>query len=85
MRIVFSLPHAAANHVLTEPGWKDLHVRHEGATIAAVLAPGMDPFIVGKPARFLDISHVWVSSGHINERVLNETAGQQAMTLAGVL
>ena len=53
-------------------------------TAAAVLAPGKRPFTVGKPAKVLDINHFHFS-GHLNERLLRETAQQHGITLTGVL
>ena len=56
-----------------------------GLTAAAVLAPGLRPFSVGKPRKMTDINAFYFSSGHLNERLLRVTAKQQGVTLTGVL
>lgn len=48
---------------------------------AAVLALGKHPIPVGKSARFLDINHLRVFSGDVNERFLRETVEQTSITL----
>ena len=77
--------HAAAAPALTESDWTDVKVRHVGMTAAPVLAPGRRPFTVGKRDRFIDNNHFHVSSGHLNEHLLRETAGQHGTTLTGEL
>ena len=76
---------AAAAQALTESDQTSVEIRHVGVTAAPVLAPGRRPFIVGKRDRFIDIYHFHVSSGHLNERPLWETAGQHGITLTAVL
>ena len=49
------------------------------------LAPGSRPFSVGKPEKRIDVSRFHVSSAHLNERLLTETAKQQGVTLTGTL
>ena len=76
---------AAAAQALSETDWQELHVGNVDMTAAAVLAPGIRPFAVGKPAKSIDINHFHVSSGHLNKRLLRETAQQHGVTLTGVL
>ena len=72
---------AAATQAPAESDWKE-KVENVGMAAAAV-APGRRPFTVGN--RLLDINHVHVSSGHVNERSLRETARQHGNTLTRVL
>ena len=54
-------------------------------TVTPALAPGRRPFTVGKHDIFTHTSHVHVSSGHLYEPLLMETAGQHRITLREVL
>ena len=76
--------HATAAQALTESDRTDPEVRHAGMTASPVLAPGRRPPTVGKRDRFIDII-LHVSSGHVNKRLLRETAGQHGFALTGVL
>ena len=84
--IVFPTPlHAAVVQALTKSDRRGLEVSHVGMTAAPILAPGRRPNTVGKRDDFIDINHFHVSSGHLNERLLREAAGQHRITLKGVL
>ena len=77
---------AAAAQALSGTDWHELHVGNVGMTAAAaVLAPGRRPIAVGNPSKSININHFHVSSGHLNERLLRETAQQHGVTLTGVL
>lgn len=77
--------HTAAAQALTGLDRTDLEVRPVGMTASPVLAPGRHPLTVGKRDRLRDTNHLHVSFGHVNERVLGETAGQHGITLTGLL
>ena len=63
----------------------DFVVQHPRMTAAAVLAPGMSPFTVGKRSTVFGINHFHFSTGPLNERLLRGTARQHDITLTGVL
>ena len=71
----------------SETYWHELHVGNVCITADAVLAPGRHPFAVRKLTKSMDAinNHFFISSGHINERLLRETAQQHGVTLPGVL
>ena len=54
-------------------------------TADAAFAPGILLLTVGKPAKSLDVHHFHYSSGHMNGRLLRETAHQHDMAMTGVL
>ena len=76
---------AAAAQALSETDCHEPHVRNVGMTAAVVLAPGMRQFTVGKPTKCSEIYHFFVSSGHVNGRLLSEMVQQHGMTLTRVL